>query len=260
MKKRLLVGLLAGCTILGATVGGYAASNFHLIVNGNNINADVQVIDGKSYVPLRAIGEALGAKVDFDGSTNTISISSSGTSNASVPAQSSVSSDQTASSNQSQSSDPSAGLSRSNPAPIGQTVTVEKKDILDDVNAAITLKQVIRGDQAWQMIKQANLFNSAPNDGYEYLLAKINFNLISNKDNQQLHLASIDFKAVSSDGKVYDPVMIVAPTPKLLSDLYPGATNEGWVALQVSKDDTNPLITYGRDYQGQGGAWFKLTN
>ncbi|WP_029516937.1 glycoside hydrolase family protein [Paenibacillus polymyxa] len=46
----------------------------NVIVNGKAIE-DVKMIDGKTYVPLRAVGEAWGAQVDWNSKTNTTIVS-----------------------------------------------------------------------------------------------------------------------------------------------------------------------------------------
>ncbi|WP_342419257.1 glycoside hydrolase family protein [Paenibacillus sp. FSL H8-0168] len=45
----------------------------NVIVNGKTI-ADVKMIDGTTYVPLRAVGDAWGAQVDWNGKTNTATL------------------------------------------------------------------------------------------------------------------------------------------------------------------------------------------
>jgi hypothetical protein len=75
VRKKHLVGIIAGSMILGASFGAVAASNYHLIVNGKTVKADVKMINDRTYVPLRAVSEALGAKVDWDGASNTVTIS-----------------------------------------------------------------------------------------------------------------------------------------------------------------------------------------
>ncbi|WP_432420082.1 stalk domain-containing protein [Paenibacillus polymyxa] len=45
-----------------------------MVVNGKGI-ADVKMIDGKTYVQLRAVGEAWGATVNWNDKTNTATVS-----------------------------------------------------------------------------------------------------------------------------------------------------------------------------------------
>lgn len=46
----------------------YAAENVGVIVNGQALDSDAVIIDGSVYVPLRAVGESLGAEVSWDDS------------------------------------------------------------------------------------------------------------------------------------------------------------------------------------------------
>jgi len=57
-------------TEIKLTIGGQASKN------GQTVNLDVpaKVIDGRTMVPLRFVGEAMGCQVSWDGDTQTISI------------------------------------------------------------------------------------------------------------------------------------------------------------------------------------------
>jgi hypothetical protein len=59
---------------ISATTGALAASKFNLVVNGKPVNTDIKIINDRSYIPLRAVSEALGDNVGWDNKTNTISI------------------------------------------------------------------------------------------------------------------------------------------------------------------------------------------
>ncbi|CAH1230632.1 hypothetical protein PAECIP111891_06704 [Paenibacillus allorhizoplanae] len=79
MKKKLLIALgLSGIIAASVAVGAYAASDIKLFINGKLINADLQIVDGSSYVPLRVVSESLGADVKWDGDKREISISAKG--------------------------------------------------------------------------------------------------------------------------------------------------------------------------------------
>ncbi|WP_052487199.1 copper amine oxidase N-terminal domain-containing protein [Gordoniibacillus kamchatkensis] len=73
MKKIAIAGM-AGIALTAFGAGVYAASDIRLLVHGKQVNADVRIIDGSSYVPLRAVSEALGMDVNWDNATRTISI------------------------------------------------------------------------------------------------------------------------------------------------------------------------------------------
>lgn len=75
---KLLVALVLCLSLFvgtGAAAGLNAViSNFKLFVNGERVDQAVVVIDGRSYLPVRAIGEALGAQVDFNAETGRIDV------------------------------------------------------------------------------------------------------------------------------------------------------------------------------------------
>ncbi len=103
------------------------------------------------------------------------------------------------------------------------------------------------------------MFNSAPNSGYEYILVKIQFEYLTGPTADTVYNVSpVYFDAISENGVEYDYHSIVPPDPALSTSLYPGASHEGWEAYQVSLTDTHPLLTFGRNYDGTGGIWFKL--
>ncbi|MBU3146138.1 cell wall-binding repeat-containing protein [Clostridium sp. CF012] len=149
---------------------------------------------------------------------------------------------------------------RLNPAPLNTIKSISVNDYIDNYTAQITLKEIIRGDDAWTMIEGANMFNSPPKDGYEYILAKINFELVDIDNGKSLDIYSFDFSLISSEGKEYDYVGEVIPNPQLDASLYKGAVSEGWAVYQVRLDDVTPTLTYGRNYDGTGGVWFKAYN
>jgi hypothetical protein len=62
----------------------------------------------------------------------------------------------------------------------------------------------------------------------------------------------------SPAGEGYEHVSVVLPEPGLSSKLYAGASNKGYAAFKVKINDANPLLAYGRNYDGTKGTWFKL--
>jgi len=151
------------------------------------------------------------------------------------------------------------GFSRQKPASIGTPIIVEINNLFDDVKVKITLLDIVRGIEAWNIIKEANMFNDPAKTNYEYILTKVKFkNLESQKKDSAYSLSTYSFTAVSSDGKDYDKDYALGPEPRLNANLYEGASHTGWVVFQIAKDDTQPLMTFNRDYNGTGGVWFKL--
>ncbi|SDF73807.1 Copper amine oxidase N-terminal domain-containing protein [Fontibacillus panacisegetis] len=248
-KKLLLFGAAIALALSSFAIGAAGAGRFQLIVNGKTATTEVKVINNTTYVPLRAVSEMLGAKVTYDSATGTITINSEGA--AVVP--STPPSQDTPTTNTKSSEN-----SRLNPAEIGTTLSFAVKNIVSEYSGNVSISQVIRGDQAWQMIHEANMFNNEPTDGYEYMLVKAKVTITKNsKSDAAVDLWGGDFTLVSATGTAYDTRAVVTPDPKLDASIYVGSSNEGWVAFQVKKSDESPLIVFERKYDGSGGVWFK---
>jgi hypothetical protein len=151
------------------------------------------------------------------------------------------------------------GYSRRNPAGLDAPLFFRKESLGKTYEVRITLRQTVRGEEAWQRVKAANMFNDAPKEGQEYLLALVRFEYLKGPTEDTTYdLSSYEFTAVSSEAKEYDNPFCVEPDPKFGGGLYSGASHEGWICLQVATWDAQPVITYGRNYDGTGGVWWRL--
>lgn len=82
MKKHFISGFICGAILLGGITAfanvGYQAitATFPIIVNGQKWTTDkpVVVIDGSTYLPLKALGEALNVNVIWNSSNNQVEI------------------------------------------------------------------------------------------------------------------------------------------------------------------------------------------
>ncbi|RPF47105.1 copper amine oxidase-like protein [Thermodesulfitimonas autotrophica] len=74
MKRAALVAILVGFLLFFGFAAAGAWQNVRLFVNGREIYPDVppQIINGRTLVPLRAVAEALGADVRWDGNNKTV--------------------------------------------------------------------------------------------------------------------------------------------------------------------------------------------
>jgi len=200
-------------------------------VKGNTV--EPFIYNGTTYLPVRAVGEALGKAVSWNGTTNSVYVGTQ----------------------------PGAatGYSRNNPAPNNVALTVNYVDYFDSYNATVTVTQIIRGAEAWSMIQDANQFNEQPKDGYEYILVKIKVTMNSVKDDAAFDMASYEFQSFNADNAEYNNMTsVVTPDPTLDGQMYAGATKEGYLVFEVKTDDAKPKIVFGSQYDGSDGIWFRL--
>lgn len=156
------------------------------------------------------------------------------------------------------------GMSRSNATPLGQELVgkLEQYNLIgatekENFEVGITVVETVRGSEAWDKIKEANQFNEASDDGYEYMLVKVKVRVIdSDHEDVQFSVNNQTFTLVSASGADYKNKALVIDDP-IDTSLYAGAESEGWTVFQVKKNDPAPLIAIARDQRGRGGAWFK---
>jgi hypothetical protein len=126
------------------------------------------------------------------------------------------------------------GLSRANPyAP---------SDLVHAPNWDIRILDVVRGGEAWQRISSANMFNDPPREGMEYVLVNI-YAKSTNPDHNETHSIRGGSFTITGDRKVrYSPPFVVAPSPQLDAQLYPGGETEGWVAFEISEGESDLIL------------------
>ena len=148
--------------------------------------------------------------------------------------------------------------SRTSPAEIGELLTVEKNDWLDGHQKyAIELTQTISGDEAWKIIKNANMFNSPPDAGMKYVLAKFRIKILE-LEIEPYKINHAKFNAVSKSGVKYDNWLVLSGLkPDLRTDLYEGAEHEGWTYFMVNDND-EPLAVLNQGWDDE--VWFDISN
>jgi len=131
-------------------------------------------------------------------------------------------------------------------------------------NMNITLLEVVRGDDAWKRLKEADASNKPAVSGFDYILARMKFEYYA-RGNPGLCVHKISpeqFTACSADGVYYPAAEVVLPEPEMRGELRSGEFLEGWIALVVPQADRKPLLTYSADAGAAvlhgGGKWFKL--
>ena len=235
--KKFLSGLIAGLilclsSVVFAQEFQALTASFKVFINGSEFVSDkpAVVINGSTYLPLKAVGDALGVKVVWNNDLGRVEIGE----------EKEVSK-----------------YSRTNPAPLKEKQVSIVEDYSEQYTTEVTVKEILRGDNAWSMLQQTNQYNEVPIAGHDYMLAKIELKLLDINDDKALSISPIMFSLFSSDYKKYDYTLLVTPDPQIRTDLYKGASVEGWVVFQVKTEDTKPTIVFGQDYDGTGGVWFK---
>lgn len=162
-----------------------------------------------------------------------------------------------------------AGSSPGSPAPAGTTVSGiiecgEGYTSHELYDIKITLLEVIRGEEAWKRIQNADNGNKPAESGTEYLLARVKYEYFARGiPGLCLHpLSPEEFTAYSKGGEDYKAASVVPPKPELRKELKSGESREGWLVFAVPKDDKAPLMSYeassGGAVEHGGGKWFLL--
>ena len=153
---------------------------------------------------------------------------------------------------------PGPGHSRRNPAPINYPVRVLGRYFDGSPMAHdISVTEVLRGDDAWELIQAAHRFNAPAQEGMEYLAARIRMTYSRGPEGQTDWVHQLDFGMLSSQGLDYNiPFWLQPPEPFLSARLYPGATIEAWTVWQVAIDDPAPMLIFGLDSFYRSKAYF----
>lgn len=155
--------------------------------------------------------------------------------------------------------EPSVGV-RSNPLPKGDTITETVVIHDNDFNGYealldLTVTEVIRGQEAWDIIVAENQFNEPAPEGYEYIMVKVKGELTdSTTDDYSYWFSTMYFNFVDEQGGTYETVSTVTPN-ELSSEMYNGGSHEGYIANQV-KTGEKVYLTF--DSQNGAPIFFAL--
>ena len=114
---------------------------------------------------------------------------------------------------------------------------------------AITVAEVISGDEAASFLSETNAENPAAPDGQVYVCVRIS---VQNTSDQVRSIQMVDFAATGSDGVLRRTQAVVVPEPMLQAVVEPGAATEGWIAVTV---DDPSVATLWFDSPILGGSW-----
>ena len=240
--KKFVSGIVTGALLTStiALAASYVAepASFKVLVNGNEFTSDppALVVNGSTYLPLRAVGDALGVPVAWNAELNQAEV---GTEPTVI----------------------STNYSRQNPAPLNtlQTYTNTGYSESDNYTVAIRILKVVRGEEAAKALREQSKISTVTEDGYELINIKLAFSVISTDGDFYVTLSQNDFYTFSSNNEGSPMHMWKSIEPALSGvTLYEGGNFEGWITLKVRKDDANPKLAYGLDYYGRNGIWFSL--
>jgi hypothetical protein len=122
---------------------------------------------------------------------------------------------------------------------------------------AITVQETVRGSEALERLKAASSDNPAPAAGFEYVLARVKFELKGRSVSDNLSMgigdAPLQWVALSSGLIEYPMVSLTAPEPRLFGRVKSGDSIEGWVAFAVASQDSKPVMVFDPDTGGATG-------
>ena len=140
------------------------------------------------------------------------------------------------------------GKDRNNPVPFGEMAITN--------NWEITFLDIIKGEEAWELIETANQFNNPPKEGMEYILVKVKVRNIATVD-EVSYIERHSFKSIGSTNVLHEFISVVVPEPELRAPLFPGGKYEGWVILESAIGETD-LVALFYDYLEENKRFFSL--
>ena len=145
--------------------------------------------------------------------------------------------------------------SRSNPIFVGQGVSFSLTTSDETFYVLLYLNDVIRGEEALDLVMEANPFNSEPGAGKEYVIAIFQMYLLdADSENSKIEVGQWDFEAVDRTGKVmnFESVAGTIRDSESMLALYEGGNGMFFLPIITSTDDV-PYIVMG------DSIWFDLT-
>ncbi|HAE86243.1 MAG TPA: hypothetical protein DCG78_07060 [Anaerolineaceae bacterium] len=130
---------------------------------------------------------------------------------------------------------PKVGTARSNPAPVGSEVIAD--------NMAFKILGATR--PADEIIMAGNPFNTAPEEGEEYVLVELQATCQKSSD-EQCRLNPFNISLIGSSGVMHDSEIMVAGVDGLLksTEFYGGVTVSGTLPFIIGQEETDLILVY----------------
>jgi len=165
-----------------------------------------------------------------------------------------------------------AGFLIDNPAQVGQTITklidlsvsagedMPSEESMHEIT--VTVKEVYTHEEAWEKL-QAVEGNEPPDEGYYYILAKVDITLKAVASSSRwFNLFEYitdrsQFVAYSPEGDRYSHAQVMPPDPVMRFHMVTGDDKWGWVAFMVPESDDSPRMQITKE---NTNLWFELFN
>jgi hypothetical protein len=130
------------------------------------------------------------------------------------------------------------GRTREAPVPPGELAVTEDWEF--------AVREVVWGDEAWEIILERNQFNDPPEEGMAYALVSVYARSIHTLEGPH-SISYWDFESVDATGELRDLPSVVIPEPELSAKLYPGGECEGWLVITYPRHQS-PLLVFHSSY------------
>lgn len=157
------------------------------------------------------------------------------------------------------------GKSHTDPAAIGTSVSsIVQIGPMNTINydVMIIVIETIRGKQAIKHLQSLNSKNKKPEAGFEYLLARIKFELqgraVSDTGSFELSSSPFQWVAFSSGFRQYENISVTPPKPVLKGIVASGQSVEGWLVFEVEQSEAEPIMMFDPASGGGMGRGSKL--
>ena len=144
------------------------------------------------------------------------------------------------------------GIDRESPVPFGELATTDQWEA--------RVLEVVRGEDALALAREANQFNDDPDPGMEYVQVRVWVRSIGTGEDAE-SIGSSWFATIGSESVLWDLPWVVEPAPKLDARLYTGGVWEGWVTLQAAIGEADLLLVFESlfDFTGEGRRYLALS-
>jgi hypothetical protein len=121
---------------------------------------------------------------------------------------------------------------------------------------SLTVTEVKRGQDAWDMLYIANMFNDKAPDRMEWVCAYLKLNYTDGPSGTTIDINKYWFSTVSN-GSILDIPFYVPPDPEFDVSVLPGGKAEGWICGHLFTDDANPVLLFAHS-DTKPGWYFSL--